>query len=277
MVFEQLYATKWLERRTFYAFLMGLAYSVIGITSAIAIFPEDPGLAAVAFTSLILLPSMIRLLSAEEKQAALRKRFNLLILYKDHKNIFKIYFFMFLGILLTFSFFSLALPFLAASHLFEKQVSILTLSGKAVWNPPLFWDILINNFAVLSFCLIFSLVYGAGAVFLITWNASVWGVVFGVIARDAAAVTGQNPFVYFILTITAVSLHMILEASSYFLGAISGGIVSEATVRENPSSKRFKQTLCDGLVMFFIAVLILIIAAFIEVFVTGKIVNLFGL
>lgn len=277
MVFEQLYATKWLERKTFYAFLMGLAYSVIGITSAIAIFPEDPGLAAVAFTSLILLPSMIRLLSVEEKQAALRKKFNLSVLCRDHKDIFKIYFFMFLGILLVFSFFSLVLPSLATSHLFEEQVSILTLSGKAVWNPPLFWDILTNNFAVLSFCIIFSLVYGAGAIFLITWNASVWGVVFGVVAKNSAFVTGQNPFIYFILTIVAVSLHMFLEASSYFLGAISGGIISEATLREAPFSKKFRQILQDGLIIFFIAVLVLIIAAFIEVFVTGKIVNLFGL
>ena len=102
MVLEQIYSSRWIERRSRYAFLMGLSYSVIGIASAMFLFPQDPGLAAIAFTSLLILPSLNRLISIEETQAARKRKFNLIGLFKDHNDIFKVYLFLFLGIMLSF-------------------------------------------------------------------------------------------------------------------------------------------------------------------------------
>ena len=53
MVLEQLYSVKWLEQKARYAFLMGFVYALMGMVSALFLFPEDPGLVSVAFTSLL--------------------------------------------------------------------------------------------------------------------------------------------------------------------------------------------------------------------------------
>jgi uncharacterized membrane protein SpoIIM required for sporulation len=126
------------------------------------------------------------------------------------------------------------------------------------------------------FCLLASFIYGSGAVFIITWNASVWGTVFAVVAKQSAIVSGQNPFLYFALTLLAVFPHMVLEASAYFIAAISGGIVSKSVLREKLFSKRFTQIIEDGLMMFVIAVVILVAAVYIEANITGYIVRFFG-
>jgi len=277
MVLEQLYSSSWIEKKSRYAFLMGLSYAIIGIASAMFLFPKDPGLAAIAFTSLLILPSLNKLLAIEENQAARKRKFNLIGLFKDHNDIFKVYLFLFLGILISFSFFSIVWPAIATSKIFAQQIGVLGFTGQAYSSGSLFGSLLSNNLKVLVFCLLASFVYGSGSIFIITWNASVWGTIFGVIARESALATGHNPFIYFALTLLAVFPHMILEASSYFVAAISGGIVSKATVREKFFSKRFSQIIEDGLIMFMIAIIVLVIAVFIESFVTGRIVGFLGL
>ncbi|MBR9692073.1 stage II sporulation protein M [Candidatus Woesearchaeota archaeon] len=278
MVLEQIYSSKWIEKKSRYAFLMGLSYSIIGIFSAMFLFPADPGLAAIAFTSLLILPSLNKLLSIEENQAARKKKFDLIGLFKDHNDIFRVYVFLFLGILLSFAFFSLVWPVIATSKIFAQQVNVLGwATGQAYTSGSLFGSLLSNNLKVLVFCLLASFIYGSGAIFIITWNASVWGTIFGIIARESAAATGQNPFVYFALTLLVVFPHMILEASSYFIAAISGGIVSKAVLREKPFSKRFTQIIEDGLIMFIIAVIVLIISVYVEANITGSLVSFFNL
>ena len=40
-------------------------------------------------------------------------------------------------------------------------------------------EIFINNMGVLFLCIIFSFLYGAGAIFILTWNASVIAAAIG--------------------------------------------------------------------------------------------------
>jgi len=78
---------------------------------------------------------------------------------------------------------------------------------------------LANNLKVLVVCLIASLVYGAGAIFIITWNASVWGVVFALIAKNSALAAGQNPYAAFAL--------MLVLSFLLFAGCTASGFDSE--------------------------------------------------
>jgi uncharacterized membrane protein SpoIIM required for sporulation len=272
---EQLFPPSWLERKAWFAFVLGFSYAVLGIASGLLLFPKEPALAAVAFTSLLTLPSLNRMLSIEARQAERERHFTFSSPFKDHLDIFEVYVFLFLGVMLAFSAFSLFLPGIAGSTLFADQIREVGLSGSAMRQGS-FGAIFSNNLIVFAFALIASFVYGSGAVFIIIWNASVWGVVLAFIAREAATAAHTNPMVYFALTLIAVGPHLVTEASAYVLAAISGGIVSKAAIKEKPFSTRFTKVVKDALVIFMVAVFFLVIAAYVESHVTGKLLNFVG-
>jgi hypothetical protein len=110
MVFEQIYKNAWIAERPGYAFLLGVVYSIFGIMIALILFPEDPSFAAITFTTIAIVPSLNKLLALEENEEASRDKITFFSLYQDHKDIFLIYVFLFLGILFAFSFFSILLP-----------------------------------------------------------------------------------------------------------------------------------------------------------------------
>lgn len=101
MVLEQLFNVKWIENKPRYAFLLGAAYSLVGLISAKLIFSSQVSLMYIAFTALLLIPTLNRLLQDEENVEIREKKFSLKLLLKDHRDIFEIYAFLFFGILLT--------------------------------------------------------------------------------------------------------------------------------------------------------------------------------
>lgn len=269
MVLEQVFKAQWLERRPWHAFLLGAIYSIVGIISARIIFGSNPGMMTVAFTSLLLIPSLNKLLQDEENVEIREKKFSLKLLLKDHVDIFEIYTFLFLGIFTTFALVSILLPSASVEHLFGPQLQVIgivgdALAGNAIDGSTII-SILLNNLVVFIVCLLLSLVYGAGAILFITWNATVWGVVFGYLMKETALVQSQNPLLYFAISLLPFLPHMITEALSYFSAAIVGGVVSKAVMRERVGSKKFHHIMTDAYLLLGLGLLIVVIAAIIEV------------
>ena len=264
MVLEQLFKTQWLERRPWHAFLLGAIYSIIGIISARLIFGSNPGMMTVAFTSMLLIPSLNKLLQDEENVEIREKKLSLKLLFKDHYDIFEIYIYLFLGIFTVFAFVTLMLPAASAVHLFGPQLKIIGIVGDAI-NSSTVMSILTNNLLVLVVCLVLSLVYGAGSILFITWNATVWGVVFAYMIKETALANSRNPLLYFFLSFLPFLPHMLTEAVSYFSAAIVGGVVSKAVLREKVGSKKFNHIMTDAYLLLGISLVVVIIAAIIEV------------
>ncbi len=63
-------------------------------------------------------------------------------------------------------------------------------------------------------------------------------------------------------------IHGLPEIAAYFLAALAGGIVSVAIIKHDTKSERFWSILQDSLNLIIIAVVILFLAALIEVFIT---------
>jgi len=273
---EQILPASWLAKKSWFAFILGVTYTVLGIVSALILFPKEPGLAAVAFTSLLALPSLNRILTLEARQAAREKKFDLSDPFKNHRDVFGVYIFLFIGVFLVFSVFSIILPGIATNAIFADQITAIGISGSALSDGG-FTSIFSNNLIVFLFALIASFIYGSGAIFIIIWNASVWGVVFGVIARDASVITNYNPFAYFALTMIVVAPHLITEASAYIMAAISGGIVSKAVIMEKIFSERFTKVVQDALVIFVVAIGLLVVAAYVESNITHALLDIVGL
>ena len=65
-----------------------------------------------------------------------------------------------------------------------------TITGN-VTKFNIFVKIIINNLKVLFFCLVFSLLYGTGAIFILTWNASVIAAAIGNLIKNKLAETAS--------------------------------------------------------------------------------------
>jgi uncharacterized membrane protein SpoIIM required for sporulation len=270
MVLERLYPLRLMERNLIFALILGFSYAVIGIGVSVILFPEDPAIVSLAFISLMFYPSINILLKQEEEIEATKDTFNLKDFFSEHKNVFGVYILFFLGVLLAFSFFSIILPSLATNHIFENQISILSGSGSARsvrFNMALFIDIFQNNLSVLLLCFIAALIFGDGSIFLIIWNASVWGTIFGNLAKTAAFNVAKNPFIYFWIILVIVFPHMILEAFSYVCSATAGGVISKGLIGERFFSERFRFIIKNIILLLIFALLVLVIAVAIETFV----------
>lgn len=274
MVLEHIFPEDWLEKKGRYAFILGVIYSVIGILIASILFPGDPALVAVAFTSLLLLPELYKIFSIEERQESMEQKVSFRALWRDDLQVVRIYIFLFLGILLVYSIGTIAMPQMQANTLFREQLEIRFGQGFAgqataggIFSSGLFYDLLSNNFLVMIACFIMALLTGDGAIFLITWNASVWGTIFGLTAKFAGQFSGQNPLYLFGIIMLVVFPHMIIEALSYFLAAISGSVISKDVILERFASERFLEVFGFNLYLLLFALVFLLLGALVETFV----------
>ncbi len=273
MVLEHIFPEDWLERKASFAFILGIVYSIIGILVASILFPGDPALVAVAFTSLLLLPELYKIFSIEERKESMEQRISLKALWRDDWELVKIYIALFIGIMLVYSLGTMLLPSFETNTLFREQLEIRLgqgFAGNAVfgeWNGDLFWSLLSNNFLVLLACFIMALLTGDGAIFLITWNASVWGTIFGFTARGASQFSGESTFLLFGTIMLIVFPHMMIEGISYFLAAISGSVISKDVLLEEFASEKFLEVFGFNLYLFLIALIFLLLGAGVETWV----------
>ena len=280
MVLEHLFPEDWLESKGVYAFILGLVYAIIGVFLASVLFPGDPALVGVALTSMLLLPELYKIFSIEERQESLEQKVSLTSLWRDDLSVVRIYIFLFLGILIVYSAATMLMPQMQADTLFREQLEIRfgqgfsgnAIAGEAVSSgsiipTQLFYSLLSNNFMVLIACFIMALLTGDGAIFLISWNASVWGTIFGVTAKNAASFSGNHPFYLFLIIMLIVFPHMMLEAISYFLAAISGSVISKDVILEKFASDRFFEVFGLNLYLLLFGLIFLLLGALVEAFV----------
>ena len=273
MVLEHIFPEDWLEQKARYAFLLGIGYSFVGILIASLLFPQDPALVAVAFTSLLLLPELYKIFSMEERKERMEKKITLKGLLRDDWDIIKIYLYLFIGILLVYAFATMLMPSFETNTLFREQLEIRLgqgFAGNAVmgtFSSDLFWSLLNNNFFVMLACFVMALLTGDGAIFLITWNASVWGTIFGYTAKAASNFSGESVFTLFGKIMLVVTPHMMIEATCYVLAAIAGAVISKDVILEEFASDRFMEVFGFNVYLLLFAVLFLVLGAGVEAWV----------
>jgi uncharacterized membrane protein SpoIIM required for sporulation len=109
---------------------------------------------------------------------------------------------------------------------------------------------------------------------LISWNATIIGVLIAKIAENPTAFGAfelakgnilLNYFVALPFTLLRLLPHGIFEFGGYFFGAVAGGILSVAIIREKIRQGRFMPVLKDSLIYLGISVALIAIGALIEV------------
>jgi len=229
---------------------------------------------SIAFNSLLFLPLINNLLEREKDLEARRERLRMRSLLKDHAGILQIYLYIFLGVSITFCVLTIITPSIVINHLFENQAA-LTLglyTDPSSLNFGNFYEIMGNNIKVVIVCYLAAFFFGAGAILVISWNASVWGTIFGTIIKNSAA--SYDPGVYLLVLTMAVAPYLLIEASAYFLAGISGGVVSKAAGSENVRSKRFEAIIKKSLLVLWLSLFLVIIGAALESYVAPYVLKL---
>jgi uncharacterized membrane protein SpoIIM required for sporulation len=268
-------------------FILGFTYSLLGILLGLWVFGKYASIAGIFLTTIPLVVIMyLALNSEEEKDMKICKEF---LLMKEHMHILWFFLYLFVGMVLAYAMWFSLMPIDLVNQSCSSQLETISAinsqfapTGAATQYNRL-ETIIVNNLRVLTFCILFSLIYGAGAIFILTWNASVIGVAVGVVVRQGLAhlsILGHNPTLYNYFTILPVGLsyliHGIPEVASYFLGSLAGGIISVAVVCHHYRSREFWHVLQDSLDLIVLSLLVLFMAAMIEVYVTPAIFNPFA-
>ncbi len=281
-MFEMILSPKKAERRPWEMLLIGLFYASLAVLLVNWIFAQDEvlvkysGILIVTFTVMFSLPFMYYIIKLEEEKNI--KNMSFFRLLREHGRALYALLWLFMGFVIAFSFWYIVLP---STHNFKAQVETYCIinrplsfnecvaqfdvqksvkaTGSATQAERLF-KIFANNIYVLIFTLVFSLIFGAGAIFVLAWNASVIAAAIGIFTQVRIE---RIP-----LGLARYMIHGIPEIAAYFVGALAGGIISVAIIKHDINSKKFWNILQDSLNLIIAAVVILFIAAIIEVFVT---------
>jgi len=278
---EMLIKPKRAERRPWEMFFVGMFYASVSLLLVTFVFGKDSilkegsGLLIVIFTVIACLPFMYYIIKLEEgKDVEINDSGKLI---KEHSKAIHALMWMFLGFVVAFSFWYMVLPDTAGQNFnFQiktfcainspssygnclEQYSVPVGTGAAT-GTNFFLQIFSNNVYVLIFTILFSLALGAGAIFILVWNASVIAAAIGIFAKGSLSQLPRGLFRYMI--------HGVPEIGAYFIGALAGGIISVAIIRKDLHGEGTWKILQDSLIMIIIAIGILIVAALMEVYLT---------
>lgn len=252
MVVESLYTTDVLKQQKLYGFVIGFAYSVFGMVAGLFLFPENPTFVAIGITALLLLPTIRKTIESIQSTTFI----------KDARDVFFLYLLIFLGILLSFSIFALLLPGGASNFLFSGQLEFL----KSGVSTDSFYfgtvsGLLSINIKVLLVSFVVSFFFGTGAVFLVTWNASVFGAIYGALSKS---ITFSDPALSFVLLLLSVLPHIIIEASSYIVAGITGVLLSKLTLSKKLFLPEGEALLRKCMALVICSIVLLVIGAVVE-------------
>ena len=267
MVLESIINPITAEKHPWEMFFFGLIISTISIFLALLIFPTGADLIAVFLTVFACVPLMYNAMKLEESKDYDSDNENYLL--KEHFRVISFFSFLFIGIVVSYVLWYFLLPSHFVNSLFFSQLSTISsingVTGSAV-SSGYFARIFLNNIKVMVFCFLFSFFYGSGAIFILTWNASVLAVAIGSLIKSLSVNSGIIFSSFF--SFSKYFIHGIPEMVAYMIAGLAGGIVSAAIINRHIHTEKFDRIIFDALILFSIAIFVVVFAALIEVFIT---------
>jgi uncharacterized membrane protein SpoIIM required for sporulation len=237
-----------------------------------AVLANYSGILVVTFCVMFTIPFMYFIIRQDEHED--EESFGFLSVWRIHKDAIYAFLWLFLGFIIAFAFWYMVLQ---DSTLFNAQLQTYCMINSpgsvsscvqkydfattgAATQGLRFFSIIENNVYVMIFTLIFSLIFGAGAVFVLAWNASVISAAVSIFAGRSVS---DIP-----LGIARYMIHGFPEIAAYFITALAGGIFGVGIIRNGVKSKRFLHVIGNTVILLFLSLVILIFAAIIEVYLT---------
>lgn len=278
---ESIINPKRVDERTWKMFFVGLVYASLSIILTHLFFSSNPelssasGMIVVMFTVMFSLPFMFYLIRKEEKEDEEVEGF--FSVWRVHSDAIYALMWLFLGFVVAFAFWHIVLQ---NSNLLNFQISTYCrinnpgnvagcveqyiqggnpVTGSVTGTDRLL-KIVSNNISVMALTLIFSLIFGAGAIFVLAWNASVIAAAIGIFTEYNLS---EIP-----LGVARYMIHGVPEIAAYFVAALAGGIFGAGVLRNGIRNRKSLRVVENTVIMMFIAIILLVLAGVIEVYVT---------
>ena len=283
MVLELLFNPFSLKKKPWQMFIVGFFNSIIALILSYIVFKDAAGLLSVFLVVMSTLPLFYVTIKREEE---LDFKYPESRILKEHAKVLFFFMFLFFGIMSAMVLAYVFLPQTMVNSVFNLQQSAIMNVNNAIQAGPssavvtgnitsisLFMRILFNNFKVLFFCLIFSFLYGAGAIFILTWNASVIASAMGNLIKTEVAHAINSiglPSVATYFSAAAFSVfrymtHGIFEIAAYFIAGLAGGIISIAFIKQRLKDPKIYMDVLD---LVLISIGLLVVGGIIEVYIT---------
>ena len=279
MVLESLLFPITAEKKPWQMFFLGFLYASIGMFVALWIFRDQASLVMVFMITMAAIPIFYNTMKLEESKDLLIDTESHIL--REHNKAISFFMYMFVGMTFACALWYSVLPTELVNSIFDKQVGTIQainnqVSGHVIQNLNIFSRIFFNNLKVLAFSILFSLVYGAGAIFILAWNSTVIGAAIGNFIRSNVSsytsslglLQAGNYFHVVSIGLLKYSIHGIPEIAAYFYGGLAGGILSVAIIRKHFKTNKFPAIMVDFSELILIAIGFLVAAAFLEVYVT---------
>ncbi|MFW5977539.1 MAG: stage II sporulation protein M [Candidatus Nanoarchaeia archaeon] len=285
MVVESLFSIKKILKKPSLLIAVGFLYTILALFLSLFIFRSQASIVFVFLIVMAAIPLMLALIRGEEQKDLDEN--NNQHLFKKHRRVITCFLALFLGItigvVVVYSF----APTDLLEPLFSSQIDTLQELNHNIFLPEptaavaqgdlgFFSTIFFTNVKVLLFCVLFSFLYGSGAIFILSWNASVIGVAIGnfiktEIASASSALGLSHVASYFSVVsigFLKYSVHGIPEIAGYFVGALAGGIISAAVIKHDLKGKNFEKIILDTADLLFVAIALIAVAGVLEVWIT---------
>ena len=278
---EFLMKPKKAERHPWEMFFIGAFWASVSLLLVTFVFGKDSilkegsGLLVVIFTVICCLPFVYYIIKLEEgKDVEISDEGRLI---REHSKAIRVFMWLFLGFVVAFSFWYIVMPGTAGQNFNFQIKTFCAINSPSNYNNCLerhgisvatgaatggvaVLSIFANNIYVLIFTILFSLAFGAGAIFILVWNASV--------IASAVGIFSKGNLVNLPIGILRYMIHGVPEIGAYFVGALAGGIISVAVIRKDLRGEGTWRILQDSLLLIIIAIVILLVSALMEVYFT---------
>ena len=257
MVLEKLISLRTAIKNPLAMLIVGGLVSLSCLVISFIVFSESVGMFTTFLITVAMAPFMVKLLQWEEAETEqeIAKRTDKGFLVR-HNDVLMVYTAFFIGMILSMSIVFIMLPEPIVEQIFMDQINEIELIRGDFLSLDIFQRIILNNVSVLLISFLFSFLFGAGAIFILSWNASVLSAAIGMAAKAIGGMHGLP------LAVLIFFPHGSLEILAYFIGGISGGLVSAAVTRRR--SRYFWIVVRDSMKLVAVAVILLLMAGVVE-------------
>ena len=247
-----------------FGFAIGGFFILLGFIVAFFIFSSSFSMAVLAFGSLFILPFLVLILHSYSKerpreqattQNFTAKSFTSII--KKHEKLMTFYLMLFFGMAIIFAILFAMMPVEISQPAFSQQLSLFGISPQGNFSLP-YAEILMNNLVLVFVAFALSIFYGAGSIFVLSYNASIAGVMYG--APLKVMIWGTANVAPFYANLLSYIPHTVVEIVAYLIAAVAGGILVS----------RREEDILEATFLFCIALALIFFGYYLEITVPGS-------